>query len=416
MIRLVRDNGQVKWRSADQPARPTRRQIMLDLALAAAITLACLKLNVLTVRMQDSLIPQPPATPYPMFSAAALFAVLARTAPLAIRRRFPLTAFWLCLAGCALATLPNGSVINLVALAPAAYAAVVYSPYWLLAMLGMPAALLVLATAAVSNAQSGNYQLLTALLVFVATLIVGNAVRLGRRRDSDSQARLHRVQAEQEAATRLAIGQERARIARELHDVVTHNVSMMVVQAGAARRVLGRTPDEARTALLAVEDSGRAAIVELQHLLGLLDPPGGAADGSPPPPQPGLDQVRSLVDRMNTAGLPVGLRVQGQARPLPPGLDLAAYRVVQEALTNVARHAPDASAVAVSVARDGQSITVEITDDATAGRPAAFPHPGGYGLVGMRERVEALGGRLSAGPRPASGWSVHATLPAPAAS
>ena len=210
-----------------------------------------------------------------MFSAAAVLAVLARTAPLAIRRLFPLTAFWLCLAGCALATLPNGSVINLVVLA-AAYAAVVYSPYWLLAMLGMPAALLVLATAAVSNAQSGNYQLLTALLVFVATLIVGNAVRLGRRRASDSQARLHRVQAEQEAATRLAIGQERARIARELHDVVTHNVSMMVVQAGAARRVLSSTPDEARTALLAVEDSGRAAIVELQHLLGLLDPPDAA--------------------------------------------------------------------------------------------------------------------------------------------
>ena len=133
MIRPLRDNGQVKWRSADRPARLTRRQIMLDLALAAAITLACLKLNVLTVRMQDSVIPQPPATPYSMFSAAAVLAVLARTAPLAIRRVFPLTAFWLCLAGCALATLPNGSVINLVALAPAAYAAVVYSPYWLLA-------------------------------------------------------------------------------------------------------------------------------------------------------------------------------------------------------------------------------------------------------------------------------------------
>jgi len=408
MIRLLRDNGQVKWRSADQPARPTRRQIMLDLALAAAITLACLKLNVLTVRMQDSLIPQPPAAPYPMFSAAALFAVLARTAPLAIRRRFPLTAFWLCLAGCALATLPNGSVINLVALAPAAYAAVVYSPYWLLAMLGMPAALLVLATAAVSNAQSGNYQLLTALLVFVATLIVGNAVRLGRRRASDSQARLHRVQAGQEAATRLAIGQERARIARELHDVVTHNVSMMVVQAGAARRVLGSTPDEARTALLAVEDSGRAAIVELQHLLGLLDPPGGAADGSPPPPQPGLDQVRSLVDRMNTAGLPVGLRVQGQARPLPPGLDLAAYRVVQEALTNVLKHAGQ-PATTVTLDYQPGALMVEVADD---GCPAPASLPGtGRGLLGLRERVALYGGELDAGGRPGGGWLVRARIP-----
>jgi signal transduction histidine kinase len=284
----------------------------------------------------------------------------------------------------------------------------VYSPYWLLAMLGMPAALLVLATAAVSNAQSGNYQLLTALLVFVATLIVGNAVRLGRRRDSDSQARLHRVQAEQEAATRLAIGQERARIARELHDVVTHNVSMMVVQAGAARRVLGRTPDEARTALLAVEDSGRAAIVELQHLLGLLDPPGGAADGSPPPPQPGLDQVRSLIDRMNTAGLPVGLRVHGQARPLPPGLDLAAYRVVQEALTNVLKHAGQ-PATTVTLDYQPGALMVEVADD---GCPAPASLPGtGRGLLGLRERVALYGGELDAGGRPGGGWLVRARIP-----
>ena len=166
---------------------------MLDLALAAAITLACLKLNVLTVRMQDSVIPQPPATPYSMFSAAALLAVLARTAPLAIRRRVPADRV-LAVPG----RVRTGHTAQRQRHQPgragaAAYAAVVYSPYWLLAMLGMPAALLVLATAAVSNAQSGNYQLLTALLVFVATLIVGNAVRLGRRRASDSQARLRRV-------------------------------------------------------------------------------------------------------------------------------------------------------------------------------------------------------------------------------
>ena len=276
-------------------------------------------------------------------------------------------------------------------------------------MLGMPAALLVLATAAVSNTQSGNYQLLTALLVFVATLIVGNAVRLGRRRASDSQARLRRVQAEQEAATRLAIGQERARIARELHDVVTHNVSMMVVQAGAARRVLGSTPDEARTALLAVEDSGRAAIIELQHLLGLLAPPDAARDEPPPPPQPGLDQVGPLIDRVATAGLPVELRVRGVVRPLPPGLNLAAYRVVQEALTNVLKHAGQ-PATTVTLDYQPGALIVEVADDGCPGGPGSLPGTG-RGLLGLRERVALYGGALDAGGRPGGGWLVRARIP-----
>jgi signal transduction histidine kinase len=407
ITRSLRDNGQVKWRS-DRPARLTRRQIALDLALAAAITVASLKLNVLSVRVHASLVPQPASVPVSgMFSHAALLAVLARTAPLTIRRLYPVTAFWLCLGGCALAGLPGGSVVNLVALAPAAYSALVYSPYWVLAMVGMPAALLVLASGAVADAQSGNYELLTGALVFVSVLIVGSAVRLGRRRASDSQARLRRVEAEQEAATRQAIEQERARIARELHDVVAHNVSMMVVQAGAARRVLSSTPDEARTALLAVEDSGRATIVELQHLLGLLAPPGGA-DESPPPPQPGLDQVRPLIDRVTTAGLPVKLRVHGPVRPLPPGLDLAAYRVVQEALTNVMKHAGQ-PATTVTLDYQPGALIVEVADD---GGPVPADLPGtGRGLLGLRERVTLYGGELDAGHQPGGGWLVRARIP-----
>jgi signal transduction histidine kinase len=411
MTRPLRDNGQVKWRS-DPPARLTRRQIALDLALAAAITVACVKLNVLSVRMHDSLTPQPPP-PYGMFTHAALLAVLARTAPLAVRRRYPLTTFWLCLAGCALASLPGGSIVDLVALAPAAYAAIVYSPYWVVAMLGMPAALLVLGSGAVANGQSGNYELLTALLVFVSVLIVGSAVRLGRRRAGDSQARLRRLEAEQEATTRQAIEQERARIARELHDVVAHNVSMMVVQAGAARRVLSSTPDEARTALLAVEDSGRATIVELQHLLGLLAPPGGPQDGvldePPPAPQPGLDQVRPLIDRVSCAGLPVELRVHGPERPLPPGLDLAAYRVVQEALTNVMKHAGQ-PATTVTLDYQPGALLVEVADEGCPGRPGTLPGTG-RGLLGLRERVALYGGELDAGGRPGGGWLVRARIP-----
>ena len=191
--------------------------------------------------------------------------------------------------------------------------------------------------------------------------------------------------------------------------MVTHNVSMMVVQAGAARRVLGSTPDEARTALLAVEDSGRAAIIELQHLLGLLAPPDAARDEPPPPPQPGLDQVGPLIDRVATAGLPVELRVRGVVRPLPPGLNLAAYRVVQEALTNVLKHAGQ-PATTVTLDYQPGALIVEVADDGCPGGPGSLPGTG-RGLLGLRERVALYGGALDAGGRPGGGWLVRARIP-----
>jgi len=208
--------------------------------------------------------------------------------------------------------------------------------------------------------------------------------------------------------------------------VVTHNVSVMIVQAGAARQVLAADPAEATAALLAVESSGRAAMTELRYLLGLLCPAsagdwpvtgpaaGGAEAGLDLSPQPGLGQLKPLIGRLAEAGLPVELQVGGQPRALPPGLDLAAYRVVQESLTNVIKHAGKPRTT-VRLDYGDAELVVEVTD---AGRPipAAGPAPSavpgsGRGLIGLRERVALYGGELDAGPRPDGGWQVRARLP-----
>jgi len=251
----------------------------------------------------------------------------------------------------------------------------------------------------------------TALLVLAPTAAVAVGMRGWRQRAGDSAERLLRAEAEHEAQTRRAVEAERARIAGELHDVVTHNVSVMVVQAGAARSVLASSPEDAREAqtaieaLLAVEASGRTAMSELRHLLGLLAP--AAGDEAVLVPQPGAGQVPSLVERVRAAGLSVELSVTG-ARDLPPGVDLAAYRVVQEALTNVIKHAGTARA-AVALEYRPDELMITVTDD---GRPVtAAGGPGGRGLIGLRERIGLYGGELDAGPRPGGGWRVRARIP-----
>jgi len=192
---------------------------------------------------------------------------------------------------------------------------------------------------------------------------------------------------------------------------VTHNVSVMVVQAGAARRVLASSPEQAREALLAVEGSGRTAMGELRHLLGLLAPAGDQGPGEEEAvlvPQPGLAQVGALVDRVRAAALPAELVIEG-ARDLPPGVDLAAYRVVQEALTNVLKHAGGARAV-IRLVYGGRELVITVTDE---GGPAGYgpPGTGGRGLIGLRERLGLYGGELDAGPRPGGGWRVRASIP-----
>jgi signal transduction histidine kinase len=243
---------------------------------------------------------------------------------------------------------------------------------------------------------------LSALFAIVPAVAAGVGIRELRRRLNDSTARLLHAAEEREAATRRAIEAERARIAGELHDVVTHTVSVMLVQAGAARTVLASSPGEAERALLAVEASGRAAMAELRSLLGLLAP---AEEDAVLRPQPGLGELDGLIGRVSAAGLPVELQVSGAPRSLPAGADLAAYRVVQEALTNVLRHA--AGAAACVMVQWGEKLVVTVSD---SGRGAADSPPG-RGLLGLRERLSLYGGELEAGPGPDGGWQVRAVMP-----
>jgi len=203
----------------------------------------------------------------------------------------------------------------------------------------------------------------------------------------------------------VALADERQRIARELHDVVAHSVSVMVVQTGAARTLLTRAPDQAAEALLAVERSGREALGELRALLGLLT----QADAEPAlAPQPGLGQLDRLVERVGEAGLPIELHVDGTPRALPPGLDLTAYRILQEALTNALKYAGGARTT-VTVEFGERELRLEVLD---AGVQKPNGQAGaGRGLLGMHERVAVYGGHLETGQRPEGGFAVRARLP-----
>jgi signal transduction histidine kinase len=231
---------------------------------------------------------------------------------------------------------------------------------------------------------------------------------LSLRRRTEHAARLEEravlLEHRREQEARRAVTEERARIARELHDVVAHSVSVMTVQAGAVRRVLRPEQEREREALETVERTGREALAEMRRLLGVLRE---TEDEAALEPQPGLDQIERLLERARTAGLPVELAVEGDRRPLAPGVDLNAYRVVQEALTNALKHSQGATA-AVRLRWSPDALELEVAND---GVPVLSGDGGGHGLVGMRERVNVCGGRFEAGPRPEGGFLVRATLP-----
>jgi signal transduction histidine kinase len=243
------------------------------------------------------------------------------------------------------------------------------------------------------------------------------AVRLVRARRAFAKALEERgwlVERERESAAQHAVDAERARIARELHDIVSHNVSVMVVQAGAARRVLATEPDQAAAALLAVETAGRDTMTELRHLLGVLAPPANGEEQAELSPQPSLSRLSPLIDRIAFAGLPVEVRVSGEPRPLPSGVDLTAYRIIQEALTNVLKHG-DGSKAEVAVRYADHYVRVEVLNSGPSvlsGAPAArIQADEGRGLLGLRQRVRVFGGELDARRRLGGGFRVRARIP-----
>jgi len=236
--------------------------------------------------------------------------------------------------------------------------------------------------------------------------LFGVAIRAARSRAEAASQKADAMERGQQAATRLAVAGERARIARELHDVVSHHVSVMTIQAGAAGKVLDADPELARGALAAIESSGRETMTELRHLLGVLAPP---ADGDDLlHPQPGLDQLDTLVGNVRGAGQPVEVRREPVA--LPRGADLTAFRVVQEALTNALRHAPGAR-TEVNVSTVDDAVLVEIANDAPPGAVPASVDGSGTGLLGLAERLRLYGGTLETGARVGGGFRVCARIP-----
>lgn len=213
-------------------------------------------------------------------------------------------------------------------------------------------------------------------------------------------------------ASRRAVGEEQARIARELHDVIAHSVSVIVVQAAAADDVFDEHPDQARSALRSIESAGREALGELRRLLDVVEP---GPEGEALQPQPGLDRIGDLTAPLGAAGLEVAVSRAGidAAAPVPAGVDLCAYRIVQEALTNTLRHS-GAEHVEVTLWSGEGVLEVDVLDDGRGGEPPA-PNGDGRGIAGMRERAAMLGGTLEAGPDPAGGFRVHAQLPLEAA-
>jgi signal transduction histidine kinase len=375
--------------------------------------------------------PATPASDAPQVLTVGL--MLAATLPVALRRRRPVMALGIILVATIAATLISpygtlglGAVIatysvaahadrpgSVQGLAMALVAVVVYVAIeaWF-NVVGVSLAIWALA-------------LVVGWMVFGATWVLGDLVRSRGEVIAQLEHRNAELEAEREENARLAVAQERARIARELHDAVAHSLSVMVVQAGAARRALetggvpgsdGGAADEAsavaaaeraRGALAAIETTGRDTLTEMRRVVGALRPAGEDAYE----PQPSLDQLDALLGTVREAGLPVELVVEGEARAVSRSVDLAAYRVIQEALTNTLKHARAASA-RVRLRYGTDALDIEVTDDGrgAAARLLERPHRG-YGLIGMRERVAMVGGELVAEPGLSGGYLVRARLP-----
>ncbi|MEQ1701101.1 MAG: sensor histidine kinase [Ilumatobacteraceae bacterium] len=270
-------------------------------------------------------------------------------------------------------------------------------------------AVVVFVTAGVITGDAPWQALLATPIMFAAAIVLGDNVRRRRERGAELVERAERAERERHLLAHQHVQEERTRIARELHDVVAHSVSLMVIQTAAARRSLS-DPAKADAVLASVEDTGRQAMHEMRRILGVLRD----TDGQPAlAPQPGLADIQA---RAAAAGdLPVALRSEGDLSHLPTGVEVSAFRIVQEALTNVRRHAGPVHHVDVAMVRENGTLLVEVADDGRGAAATPAEAGSGYGLIGMRERVAAYDGELYAGPRPGGGWRVRAVFPVGAA-
>lgn len=258
----------------------------------------------------------------------------------------------------------------------------------------------------------GGAALVFVTLGFAGAWGIGRSVRAPRLHAQHLEERAAQLERTREAEVRAALAEERGQIARELHDVVAHHVSVMTVQAAGAQRSLERDPARSREAMAAIEATGRAALTEMRRIVGVLR---GPDDGQPSPvpgrtPQPGLADLPALIDQLAATGLPVVLHTEGAQTELPISVDLTAYRIIQEALTNTLKHAAGAAA-AVTLRHSPGELVVEVTDNGRRRPPDTDSHRPGHGLLGMRERVALYGGDLHTGTGPAGGFQVRARIP-----
>jgi signal transduction histidine kinase len=369
-----------------------------------------LVLGLLSVAAAPFTEPRTRALTTPWMFGLALVLLLLQTIPLAWRRTHPSIVLVLVASAFGLKVLfgINTSVAALGILV-AMYSVAVYEPgrrrlvFLAIAALGFVAGF-------VAFGLTGNPRSLALSvpsLAHVAAWLLGDYLRTRRAYVAQLEERAARLERERDQDRQVAADQERARIARELHDVVAHDVSVIAIQAGAARTVQPSKPQAALQALGLIETTARQTLDELSQLLGVLR----KRDGTTPDrnPQPGIDKLPALVDELQSAGLTVDVVTNGEARPLPPAVDLSAYRILQEATTNVLKHA-QARHVAIRIAYRPHDIVLFIRDDGVGKRSA--PSGGnGHGLIGMRERVSLFGGHLRAGAPPNGGFLVVARLP-----
>jgi signal transduction histidine kinase len=335
--------------------------------------------------------------------------IAAQSAALAVRRRWPLSVVivvGLLSAVYGLSSLPDPPVYyaGLVALYTVAAHSTAAGAYIAAAM----SAVAIVVTLII-DAPNSDYQDVTVVVATWATaFLLGESARHRRERATQLEERAAQLERTRAAEASAAVTAERNRIARELHDAVAHHVSMMVVQAEAGPVVVDTDPGRARQAFDTISASGKQALAEMRQLLGVLK----RADSAPLEPQPGVDQLDDLVRGAEAAGLEVSLTVTGERAPLPLAVDLSAYRVVQEALTNCIRHAPHASVHVV--VQYGEELVLDIIDGGSDGHRVEWgdaPAATGNGLAAMQERVAMVGGSINAGPLRDAGWSVRAVLP-----
>ncbi|MEV0461023.1 sensor histidine kinase [Catellatospora methionotrophica] len=384
----------------------TRRTLLLDITLAAGSTMVAVLLGHEYLGDWRSM----DATGYLLIVAANL--------PAAFRRRAPVAILTWC-AGAWTLSIAVGywPALNAYGTFLSLYAvALLRSRRVALTATGCAALIWVFAGLLAANSSMPSVLAQTVLFNGI-TWQMGTSARKLEQRNRQLAQLTEQLRQEQADRAQRAVVEERIRIAQELHDIVAHHMSVISVQAGMAGYVFDSDRPTARTALAVIADNSREAQEELRRILSLLRTSATPADGDPArPPAPGVGRLGELVDRMRTAGVHTELRVDGKPQPLPPGLDACTYRVVQESLTNVLKHAGPATAT-VTLEYAHQRFTVRVTDDGGAARPAepafAALAPPGHGVLGMRERARVYGGTLTAGHRDEAGFQVILVLPLP---